>query len=103
IRAARSCVDCHNKLAAQTALAKLTADERAAAKPQAPDLKEGDMMAVVHIKMQTSAIESGMHVNRALLISTAFVSSILIMIGSYIIVRYVIVKPVKHLKEVSDA
>ena len=30
-------------------------------------------------------------------------TAILIMAGSYLIVRYVIVKPVKHLKEVSDA
>ena len=42
-------------------------------------------------------------VNRALLMSTALVTALLIMGGSYLIVRYVIVKPVKHLKEVSDA
>src|SRR5204862_3976189 len=35
--------------------------------------------------------------------SVAFVTALLIMGGSYVIVRYVIVKPVKHLKEVSDA
>jgi signal transduction histidine kinase len=38
-----------------------------------------------------------------MLISTALVTALLIMGGSYVIVRYVIVKPVKHLKEVSDA
>src|SRR5262249_55673168 len=43
------------------------------------------------------------HVNRAFLISIALVTALLIMAGSWIIVRYVIVKPVKHLKEVSDA
>src|SRR3989441_779484 len=78
-------------------------DDHAAPKPRAAELTEGDLMAVVHIRMQTSAIESGMHLNRAILISTALVTSLLIMIGSYVIVRYVIVKPVKHLKEVSDA
>ena len=30
-------------------------------------------------------------------------TAVLIMAGSYLIVRYVIVKPVKHLKDVSDA
>src|SRR5437867_10464028 len=34
---------------------------------------------------------------------TALTTAICIMAGSWIIVRYVIVKPVKHLKEVSDA
>ena len=48
-------------------------------------------------------IGSRIHWNRALLISTALVTALLIMSGSYLIVRYVIVKPVKHLKEVSDA
>ncbi len=48
------------------------------------------------------AIMDGIHVNRAVLISTALVTALLIMAGSYLIVRYVIVKPVKHLKEVSD-
>src|SRR5439155_8622876 len=49
------------------------------------------------------SIEQAVDLNRALLISTALVTAILIMLGSYLIVRYVIVKPVKHLKEVSDA
>src|SRR5438034_3252689 len=103
VRAARSCVECHNRLAGENSRAKRGEDEHATPKLRAAELTEGDLMAVVHIKMQTSAIESGMHLNRAILISTALVTSLLIMIGSYVIVRYVIVKPVKHLKEVSDA
>jgi len=35
--------------------------------------------------------------------ATALGTALLIMTGSWIIVRYIIVKPVKHLKEVSDA
>src|SRR5256886_4730999 len=35
--------------------------------------------------------------------TTALVTALLIMLGSWVIVRYIIVKPVKHLKEVSDA
>ena len=38
-----------------------------------------------------------------MLITTALVTAILAMVASYIIVRYVIVKPVKHLRDVSDA
>ncbi len=67
------------------------------------DLKEGDLMALVRINIPTEAIEKGVHQNRAWLITTALVTALLIMGGSYLIVRYVIVKPVKHLKEVSDA
>jgi signal transduction histidine kinase len=86
IRASQSCLACHNALP----------DARS-------ELKEGDLMAVVLIKMKTSAIERGVHINRGFLIAIALVTVLLVMTGSYVIVRYVIVKPVKHLKEVSDA
>jgi signal transduction histidine kinase len=68
-----------------------------------PNLKEKDLMAVVRIRIPTDTIEKGVHQNRAWLITTALVTALLIMTGSYLIVRYIIVKPVKHLKEVSDA
>jgi signal transduction histidine kinase len=88
IRADKACLACHQQMA----------EKRQQSKPA-----ENDLMAVVRIRMPTSAIETGVHLNRAVLISTALVTALLIMGGSYIIVRYVIVKPVKHLKEVSDA
>src|SRR5439155_7343231 len=61
------------------------------------------LMAVVKIQIPTIAIETGVHQIWAWLLSMAIVATLLIMSGSYLIVRYVIVKPVKHLKEVSDA
>jgi signal transduction histidine kinase len=89
VRATGKCLTCHPQ----------TAEERDAY----GDLKEGDLMALVRINIPTTAIEEGVHQNRAWLITTALVTALLIMGGSYLIVRYVIVKPVKHLKEVSDA
>jgi signal transduction histidine kinase len=67
------------------------------------DLKEKDILAVVKVIASTKSIEEDIIWNRAMLIAAALICAILIMIGSYLIVRYVIVKPVKHLKEVSDA
>lgn len=64
---------------------------------------EGLLDAVQEGTMTPDEIDSSIHWNRALLISTALLTALLIMSGSYLIVRYVIVKPVKHLKEVSDA
>src|SRR5262249_28035485 len=61
------------------------------------------LLGMVKVSIPTDAIEKGVHQNRAWLISTAIVIVFLIMTGSYLIVRYIIVKPVKHLKEVSDA
>lgn len=90
IRAQKSCVDCHNR------------QPEVAGKARQP-LQEGDMMGVVKVTLSTRSIETGAHVNRALLLSFAILSAILIMTGSFLIIRYVVVKPVKHLKAVSDA
>jgi signal transduction histidine kinase len=91
IRANKSCLQCHGQ----------TKEERE--EYGVETLNENDLMGVMAIRLSTRAIESGVHRNRALLISTALLSALLIMAGSYLIIRYVIVKPVKHLKEVSDA
>jgi signal transduction histidine kinase len=90
IRASRSCMvsGCH---------------PLAAERDMYGDLKEKDLMAMVRIRMPTSTIETRINQNRAWLLTAALVTAILLMTGSYLIVRYVIVKPVKHLKEVSDA
>jgi two-component system, NarL family, sensor histidine kinase BarA len=88
IRASASCLSCHPLPAERAAYG---------------EMKRGDLLAVVKISMPTSAIEDGINWNRALLLSTAIVTVALMMGASYVIVRYVIVKPVKHLKEVSDA
>ncbi|HJT79040.1 MAG TPA: HAMP domain-containing sensor histidine kinase, partial [Gemmataceae bacterium] len=69
----------------------------------AGDGGDKDLIALLKIALPTKDIEQSMHLNRAILIATALVTALLIMSGSYMIVRYIIVKPVKHLKEVSDA
>ncbi len=83
LRASDSCITCHT------------------GKHQG--VKEGQLMAVARVKMSTKAIDARVHVNRAILITTAVITAVLIMGGSWLIVRYIIVRPVKHLKEVSDA
>lgn len=92
VRAKSSCLGCHQKMTRSK-------------------LQEGDLLGVARIRMnlasdpqreQTGIVEA-VHVNRAVLMATALGTALLIMTGSWIIVRYVIVKPVKHLKEVSDA
>lgn len=89
LRAGPSCVACHR-------------DPEKVEHPR-PDLKPNDFMGMVRIRLSTQVIEEGFHTNRALLISFAIGTSLLIIAGSYLIIRYVIVKPVKHLKAVSEA
>jgi signal transduction histidine kinase len=87
IRASDSCIGCHYH------------EKNGRGEP----VRAGDLLAVLKIEMPTSDIEDAVHRNRALLLTIGIVTALLIMGGSFLIVRYVIVKPVKHLKEVSDA
>jgi signal transduction histidine kinase len=92
IRAGPSCLGCH------TDPARMGGADKARA-----GLADGDLMAVVRIRLSTRVIEEGFHANRALLLSFAIGTSLLIIAGSYLIIRYVIVKPVNHLKAVAEA
>jgi signal transduction histidine kinase len=53
--------------------------------------------------MNTGPIEDGIHQNRAWLIALAVGTTVLILAGTYLVVRYVIVRPVKELKATADA
>jgi len=68
-----------------------------------PNLAQGDLIAAVRINMPDRSFRSELYVNRAILLSTAIITVFLAMVAAYVIVRYVIVKPLKHLRDVSDA
>lgn len=68
-----------------------------------PAVRPYDLASVVGVTLPLGETNKSIHRNRAILISTALVTAIMAMIISYVIVRYVIVKPLKHLRDVSDA
>jgi signal transduction histidine kinase len=90
VRAEASCVQCHR-------------DPAKLGKKAQPNLADGDLLGVVRIRISSEPIISGFHRNRALLLTFALGTTILVSVGSFLIIRYVIVKPVRHLKEVADA
>lgn len=81
VRATESCIKCH----------------------QHEKSKVGDLIGMAKIKFPLTATEKSMAWNKAILLSTAVGTAFLAMVAAYAIVRYVIVKPVLHLKEVSDS
>jgi signal transduction histidine kinase len=83
IIAGESCLACHQKLK--------------------PGVKLGDLLGIAKISFPLQDTESEIAKNNAILIAMAIVTCFLAMLGAYAIVRYVIVKPVLHLKDVSDA
>ncbi|MBN1591415.1 MAG: HAMP domain-containing histidine kinase [Pirellulales bacterium] len=85
----------------------LTAEEvnldRALLSGRSAAYQVGDLLAVIHVTMDNKPTQDAMDQNRAILIATAVVTVFLAMVAAYLIVRYVVVKPLKHLRDVSDA
>lgn len=67
-----------------------------------PSLAEGDLLSVIKVTIPDGPTQADLNRNRAVLLSTAIITVFLAMIAAYVIVRYVIVKPLKHLRDVSD-
>jgi signal transduction histidine kinase len=73
--------------------------------PDAPPpetLAAGDLMAVVKVVMPDAATRTAINWNRATLLAAAIMTWFLSMLAAWAIVRYVIVKPLEHLRDVSD-
>ncbi len=124
VRATESCGRCHNGTDAPDygipALQQSTAGnsaagavnvmgnsaDAAAAVPSAGGSvtpAEGNYMAMASVTLSMTSVELQLTRNRAILLASAIMTSFLAMLASYAIVRYIIVKPVLHLKDVSDA
>ena len=66
-------------------------------------IAEGDLIAIAKVTIPNGPTQRSLNWNRAILLATAIVTVFLAMVASYMIVRYVIVKPLRHLRDVSDA
>jgi signal transduction histidine kinase len=103
IRASGSCVECHRSEAKlNTFLGGAAAAEKLSGLV-APTLADGDLMAVVRVELNTEMIDDGFHRNLAWLAAFAVGTTLLILAGTYLVIRYVVVKPVKELKATADA
>jgi len=95
IRLRKLCIECHQHLSGNFVLG-------AAGEPAPAPPAEGDLMAVAEVILPDADTQKALNWNRAILVTTAIVTVFMAMMASYVIVRYVIVKPLKHLRYVSD-
>ena len=95
IRLREECMECHAGISRHLVLG-------AAGLPSPPPPVKGELMAVVEIILPDAETQKALNWNRAILISTAIITVFMAMLASYVIVRYVIVKPLKHLRDVSE-
>ncbi|MBM4077468.1 MAG: HAMP domain-containing protein, partial [Planctomycetes bacterium] len=85
VRASSTCIECHK------------------IHNRKPELAEGNRLGIAKISFPLRKTYSFLAWNHAILMSTAIVTAFMAMLAAYAIVRYVIVKPVLHLMQVSDA
>jgi two-component system, NarL family, sensor histidine kinase BarA len=85
IKAKKACALCHRDMVLSDA-----------------KIKEDELLRVVRITLPLKATREAVARNNAILLATAIGTAFLAMLAAYAIVRYVIVKPVLHLKDVSD-
>jgi signal transduction histidine kinase len=90
IKAAKSCVKCHHHKS------RGSDEDRVA-------IAEGDLIGMARITLPLDAVESPLHRSNAFVITAELVKVVLAILAIYLVVRYVITKPVLHLKQVSDA
>ena len=88
IRMRPSCMACH----------PTAADRRAGH----DSWQAGELMAALSIELPLDAVRTAVNVNRAILLSFAIGTAALAMLFLYVVIRYVMVRPVQHLKEVAD-
>jgi signal transduction histidine kinase len=91
----KECMDCHGSSSQHLVLGSIGL-------PPPPPTQPGDLMAVVEVILPEAKTREAIDWNRAILMSTAIITVFMAMLASYVIVRYVIVKPLKHLRDVSD-
>lgn len=83
MNASESCRSCHNdRFAAQ--------------------LPPSGFVAMVFVDLSMKSVEDELSRNRIVLLASGILTTFIAMLVAYIIVRYIIVKPVQHLKDVSD-
>ena len=101
IRAKQACFKCHNGWMGNPELGE---EGRAYANSNSSPkiLSENELMAVARVTFPDTERRADINKNRAWLIATGIITAFLAMIALYVIVRYVIVKPLKHLRDVSD-
>jgi signal transduction histidine kinase len=97
IRARERCLVCH---AYRGPTAQPVPPPPDAPPPEA--LAAGDLMAVVKVVMPDGATRTAINWNRATLLAAAIMTWFLSMLAAWAIVRWVIVKPLEHLRDVSD-
>ncbi len=96
IWADRSCVDCHRLLEGEGYVPGSSG-------PAVAPIREGDLMAVLQVTIPNGPTQAAVMKYWSMLLAVAIITTFLAMIAFYVTIRYVIVRPLRHLRAVSEA
>lgn len=67
------------------------------------DFAQGELMGVIHVEIPESSVKKVLQRYWAYMLAAAIVSAFLAMVAVYIVIRLVVIKPLKNLREVSES
>ncbi len=89
LRATSSCLACHQSYSNTDGVRR--------------ELREGDFLGAARISLPLNVVQAPLHSTNAFVITAELVKVALAILAIYLVLRYVVTKPVLHLKRVSDA
>jgi signal transduction histidine kinase len=92
--ARQACVNCHNTMEGQFHPLMATSWE---------PIKVGDLMAMVEVTIETERTDNAVAETWNLLFAVSIITAFMAMVAFYVVIRYVIVRPVRHLRDVSES
>jgi two-component system, NarL family, sensor histidine kinase BarA len=104
VRAERSCVAfCHSAVPSGIDVAGTGAGFGTGGAVSVVPLREGDLIGVVVITMPNRETQAEINWYWNMLLVVAIITAFLAMVAFYVTIRYIIVRPLTHLRDVSDA
>lgn len=87
----KNCLLCHTTLKSSPSMASND------------QVEIGDLLGIMKITLSDAPVKADIAWNNAILWATAIITAFLLVVACYFIIRYTIVKPLAHLREVSEA
>ncbi len=101
VRVKRLCLDCHRTVGPWGYDAVLATGDPGM--PSPPRLEVGDLLAVLQLSIPNGRTQAAVNKYWGLLLAVAIITGFLALVAFYVVIRYVIIHPLRHLRQVSDA
>ncbi len=100
----QKCIHCHEPMGSDVEMLAAIESNASPEKLEEIKYKSRDQapLTFLRIKLDYEQAKSAITRNRAILISVAIVTAVFSVVACWLIVRYVVMKPLKHLQDVSD-